>query len=567
MADTHALQAHDAHPAHGAQAHGHPTGWRRYLYSTNHKDIGTMYLVFALIAGVIGALLSGMMRLELQEPGIQIFHGLAAIAYGYGPNDAAAALDAGKHMYNVFTTAHALIMIFFMVMPAMIGGFGNWFVPLMIGAPDMAFPRMNNISFWLLVPAFALLILSMFFEGPPGAHGSGGGWTMYPPFSTSGQPGPAMDFLILSVHLAGASSILGAINFITTIFNMRAPGMTLHKMPLFPWAVLVTAFLLLFSLPVLAGGITMLLTDRNFGTTFFAPEGGGDPILYQHLFWFFGHPEVYILILPGFGIVSHIVSTFSRKPIFGYMAMVYAMVAIGFVGFLVWAHHMFTAGLSLNVQRYFVAATMVIAVPTGVKVFSWIATMWGGSITFRTPMLWALGFIFLFTVGGVTGVVLANAGADRALHDTYYVVAHFHYVLSLGAVFAIFAAWYYWYPKMFGITYNETLANLHFWITFVGVNLVFFPQHFLGLSGMPRRYIDYPEAYALWNRVSSVGYYITFAGLLLFLFILYQSARKRERAPANPWGEGATTLEWTLSSPPPFHQFETLPRIESTSHH
>ncbi|MEO6015176.1 MAG: cytochrome c oxidase subunit I [Devosia sp.] len=567
MANTHALDAHDAHADHAHEHHAHPTGWRRYVYSTNHKDIGTMYLVFALIAGVIGALLSGMMRLELQEPGIQIFHGLASIVYGYGAGDAAAALDAGKHMYNVFTTAHALIMIFFMVMPAMIGGYANWFVPLMIGAPDMAFPRMNNISFWLLPPAFLLLILSMFFEGPSGAHGVGGGWTIYPPLSTSGQPGPAMDFAILSLHLAGASSILGAINFITTIFNMRAPGMTLHKMPLFPWSILVTAFLLLLSLPVLAGGITMLLTDRNFGTTFFAPEGGGDPVLFQHLFWFFGHPEVYILILPGFGIVSHIVSTFSKKPVFGYMAMVYAMVAIGGVGFIVWAHHMYTTGLSLNVQRYFVAATMVIAVPTGVKIFSWIATMWGGSITFRTPMLWAMGFIFLFTVGGVTGVVLANAGADRALHDTYYVVAHFHYVLSLGAVFAIFAAWYYWYPKMFGIMYNETLANIHFWITFVGVNIVFFPQHFLGLAGMPRRYIDYPDAYAFWNRVSSVGYYITFAGLLLFLFILFQSARRRIKAPANPWGEGATTLEWTLSSPPQFHQFETLPRIDSKSDH
>ena len=562
MADTHALQAHDVH-AHGAhEHHGHVTGWRRYLFSTNHKDIGTMYLVFALISGVIGALLSGMMRLELQEPGIQIFHGLASMVYG---SSGVEALDQGKHMYNVFTTAHALIMIFFMVMPALIGGFANWFVPIMIGAPDMAFPRMNNISFWLLPPAILLLILSMFFEGPPGAHGVGGGWTIYPPLSTVGQPGPAMDFAILSLHIAGASSILGAINFITTIFNMRAPGMTLHKMPLFPWSVLVTAFLLLLSLPVLAGGITMLLTDRNFGTTFFDPAGGGDPVLFQHLFWFFGHPEVYILILPGFGIISHIVSTFSRKPVFGYMAMVYAMVAIGGVGFIVWAHHMYTTGLSLNVQRYFVAATMVIAVPTGVKIFSWIATMWGGSITFRTPMIWALGFIFLFTVGGVTGVVLANAGADRALHDTYYVVAHFHYVLSLGAVFAVFAAWYYWYPKMFGILYSERLANAHFWITFVGVNVVFFPQHFLGLSGMPRRYIDYPDAFAFWNRVSSVGYYITFAGLLLFLYMLWDSARKRIPAPANPWGDGATTLEWTLPSPPPFHQFETLPRIDAGS--
>jgi cytochrome c oxidase subunit I len=566
MADTHALQAHEA-PAYNAPSHhGHITGWRRYVFSTNHKDIGTMYLVFALIMGVIGSLLSGMMRLELQEPGIQIFHGLASMVYGSSGD---VALDQGKHLYNVFTTAHALIMIFFMVMPAMIGGFANWFVPLMIGAPDMAFPRMNNISFWLLVPAVLLLLLSMFMPaGEAGATGVGGGWTIYPPLSTTGQPGPAMDFAILSIHLAGASSILGAINFITTIFNMRAPGMTLHKMPLFPWSILVTAFLLLLALPVLAGGITMELTDRNFGTKFFSPDGGGDPVLFQHLFWFFGHPEVYILILPGFGMVSHIVSTFSRKPIFGYMAMVYAMVAIGGVGFIVWAHHMYTTGLSLNVQRYFVAATMVIAVPTGVKIFSWIATMWGGSIRFRPPMLWAIGFIFLFTVGGVTGVALANAGLDRAVHDTYFVVAHFHYVLSLGAVFAIFAGWYYWYPKMFGILYNERLATIHFWITFIGVNLIFFPQHFLGLAGMPRRYIDYPDAFAFWNRVSSIGYYVTFAGLILFLYLLWDSARKRIPAPANPWGEGATTLEWTLPSPPPFHQYEVLPRIDAdaTSH-
>jgi cytochrome c oxidase subunit I len=547
----------NAHAAHDDHAH-HPTGWRRYVYSTNHKDIGTMYLWFAIAAGIIGGLLSVLMRVELQEPGIQIFHGLANMVYGSDMGN----LDAGKHMFNVFVTAHALLMIFFMVMPAMIGGFGNWFVPLMIGAPDMAFPRMNNISFWLLIPAIGLLLISMFVEGPSGLYGVGGGWTIYPPLSTTGQPGPAMDFAILSLHIAGASSILGAINFITTIFNMRAPGMTLHKMPLFVWSVLVTVFLLLLSLPVLAGGITMLLTDRNFGTAFFEAASGGDPILFQHLFWFFGHPEVYILILPAFGIVSQIVSTFSRKPVFGYLGMAYAMVAIGVVGFIVWAHHMYTVGMDADTQAYFTAATMIIAVPTGVKIFSWIATMWGGSISFRAPMVWAVGFIFLFTVGGVTGVVLANAGVDRPLHDTYYVVAHFHYVLSLGAVFAIFAAWYYWFPKIFGYMYSDGIAKLHFWVTFIGVNLVFFPQHFLGLAGMPRRYVDYPDVYAGWNYVSSIGSYISAFGVLIFIFGVIHAFAKKVQAADNPWGPHADTLEWTLSSPPPFHQFSTLPVIK-----
>ncbi len=541
-------------------AHDHSMSFfTRWFLSTNHKDIGTLYLIFAIFAGVIGGALSVFMRWELMEPGIQIFHGLASMVYGF---EGDAAIDAGKQMFNVFTTAHALIMIFFMVMPALIGGFANWMIPIMIGAPDMAFPRMNNVSFWLIIPAFLLLILSLFVEGPAGGYGAGGGWTIYPPLSTSGTPGPAMDLAILALHIAGASSILGAINFITTIMNMRAPGMTLHKMPLFAWAVLITAFLLLLSLPVLAGGITMLLTDRNFGTAFFVPEAGGDPILFQHLFWFFGHPEVYILILPAFGIISHIISTFSRKPVFGYLGMAYAMVAIGAVGFIVWAHHMYTVGLSLDAQRYFLFATMVIAVPTGVKIFSWIATMWGGSLTFRAPMVWAIGFIFLFTVGGVTGVQLANAGLDRALHDTYYVVAHFHYVLSLGAVFAIFAAWYYWFPKMFGYMYSELLANLHFVVMFIGVNLVFFPQHFLGLAGMPRRYIDYPDAFEGWNYVSSIGSFISAFGVVIFFICVIEAFMKKRVAGDNPWGEGADTLEWTLSSPPPTHQWEQLPRIK-----
>ena len=527
------VTANDSHLAHDEHHdHGPPPGLLRWVFTTNHKDIGTLYLLFALVMFLVGGALAMGIRLELFQPGLQFVN---------------------PDFFNQLTTMHALIMIFGAIMPAFVG-FANWQVPLMVGAPDMALPRMNNWSFWILPFAFTLLLSTFFMEGGAPA----GGWTLYPPLSLQGAGN--VPFMIFAIHLLGMSSIMGAINIIVTIVNMRAPGMTLLKMPLFVWTWFITAFLLVAVMPVLAGAVTMLLTDRFFDTSFFNAAGGGDPVLFQHVFWFFGHPEVYILILPAFGIVSQILPTFARKPLFGYESMVYATASIAFLSFIVWAHHMFTVGMPLAGELFFMYTTMLIAVPTGVKVFNWVSTMWRGSMTFETPMLFAISFVVLFTIGGLSGLMLAITPADFQYHDTYFVVAHFHYVLVTGALFGIFAGVYFWLPKWTGHMYNETLGKWHFWLSAVSVNVLFFPQHFLGLAGMPRRIPDYAVQFADWNMVSSIGGFVFGFSQFLLVYLVWQTIRGGEQATDQVW-EGAHGLEWTLSSPPPYHTFAEAPEV------
>jgi len=529
--DSHGHASHD-HEHHDDHDHGPTKGWRRWLYATNHKDIGTMYLLFSFTMLMIGGILALCIRAELFQPGLQFFN---------------------PQLFNSFTTMHGLIMVFGAIMPAFVG-FANWMIPMQIGAADMAFARMNNFSFWLLIPA-ALMLAGSFFM-PGGAPAAG--WTL--------QMGPSMDAGIFAMHIMGASSIMGSINIIVTILNMRAPGMTLMKMPLFCWTWLITAYLLIAVMPVLAGAITMTLTDRHFGTSFFSPAGGGDPVMYQHIFWFFGHPEVYIMILPAFGIVSAIVPAFARKRLFGYTSMVYATASIAILSFIVWAHHMYVTGMPVTGQLFFMYATMLIAVPTGVKIFNWIATMWRGSMTFETPMLWAVGFIFVFTMGGFTGLILAMAPIDIQLQDTYYVVAHFHYVLVAGSLYALFAGVYYWGPKWTGVMYSEFRGKLHFWWSLIAFNVTFFPMHFLGLAGMPRRYADYPMQFADFNAIASVGAFaFGLAQVYFFVFVVIPMMRGiGAKAPQKPW-EGAEGLEWEIPSPAPYHTFETPPKLDLTA--